>query len=57
MLKTPLAMIPRFLELLLAQLEHDPVGLDPPLIMNGELYVVEDRFDILFEEFIGYGSP
>ena len=50
-------MIPRFLELLLAQLEHDPVGLDPPMILNDKLYVVEDRFKILFEEIIGCGCP
>ena len=57
MLKTPLAMIPQFWELVLAQLEHHPVGLDPPMILNDKLYVVEDRFEFLFEEFFGAGCP
>ena len=49
--------MPRIWELLLAQVDHYPGGLHPPMLLNDKLYVVEDRFEFLFEEISRAGCP
>ena len=49
--------MPRIWELLLAQVDRNPGGLHPPMLLNDKLYVVEDRFQFLFEEIFRTGCP